>query len=66
MSLTALLTLLLAKRYRPAWPSSMVAMVVTAALVWLFNLGRVDIATLGPSARGCPPSRCRTFPRAYP
>jgi MFS superfamily sulfate permease-like transporter len=33
MSLTALLTLLLAKRYRPAWPSSMVAMVVTAALV---------------------------------
>src|SRR5690606_15144950 len=32
MSLTALLTLLLAKRYKPAWPSSMVAMVVTGAL----------------------------------
>ena len=31
-------------------------MVVTAALVWLFNLGRVDIATLGTIGSGCPPS----------
>ncbi len=54
MSLVALLTLLLAKRYKPAWPSSMVTMVVTAALVWGFNLGQFDIATLGTVGSGLP------------
>lgn len=62
MSLVALLTLLLAKRYKPAWPSSMVAMVVTAALVWGFNLGQFDIATLGAVGSGLPAFQMPEFP----
>ncbi|MFM5512345.1 SulP family inorganic anion transporter [Aeromonas veronii] len=62
MSLVALLTLLLAKRYKPAWPSSMVAMVVTAALVWGFNLGQFDIATLGTVGSGLPAFQMPEFP----
>lgn len=63
MSLTALLTLLLAKRYKPSWPSSMVAMVVTAALVWALNLGQFDIATLGAVGSGLPAFQMPEFPR---
>ncbi|MBR7627678.1 MULTISPECIES: SulP family inorganic anion transporter [Aeromonas] len=62
MSLTTLLTLLLAKRYKPAWPSSMVAMVVTAALVWGLNLGQFGIATLGAIGSGMPIFQLPDFP----
>ncbi|PTT51359.1 SulP family inorganic anion transporter [Aeromonas sp. HMWF014] len=62
MSLTTLLTLLLAKRYKPAWPSSMVAMVVTAALVWGLNLGKFGIATLGAIGSGMPVFQLPDFP----
>ncbi|MGY3959649.1 SulP family inorganic anion transporter [Aeromonas popoffii] len=62
MSLTTLLTLLLAKRYKPAWPSSMVAMVVTAALVWGLNLDQFGIATLGAIGSGMPIFQLPDFP----
>ncbi|WP_339014488.1 SulP family inorganic anion transporter [Aeromonas popoffii] len=62
MSLTTLLTLLLAKRYKPAWPSSMVAMVVTAALVWGLNLDQFGIATLGAIGSGMPVFQLPDFP----
>ena len=53
---------LLAKRYKPSWPSSMVAMVVTAALVWALNLGQFDIATLGAVGSGLPAFQMPEFP----
>ena len=62
MSLTALLTLLLAKRFKPAWPSSMVAMVVTAGLVWALDLGQFGIATLGAIGSGLPAFQLPEFP----
>jgi high affinity sulfate transporter 1 len=62
MSLTTLLTLLLAMRYKPAWPSSMVAMVVTAALVWGLNLDQFGIATLGAIGSGMPIFQLPDFP----
>ncbi len=61
MSLTALLTLLLAKRL-PAWPSSMVAMVVTAGLAWALDLGQFGIATLGAIGSGLPAFQMPGFP----
>ncbi|MGL5596907.1 MAG: SulP family inorganic anion transporter [Aeromonas sp.] len=62
MSLLTLLTLLLAKRYRPTWPASMVAMVVTGALVWGFNLDQFNIATLGAVGSGLPSFHMPEFP----
>lgn len=62
MSLVALLTLLLAKRYKPGWPSSMVAMVVTAALVWGLNLDQFEITTLGKVGSGLPTFQMPEFP----
>jgi MFS superfamily sulfate permease-like transporter len=62
MSLTALLTLLLAKRYRPSWPSSMVAMVVTAALVWAVQSRPVRHRHPGGSGLGLPAFQMPDFP----
>ncbi|MFM4702613.1 SulP family inorganic anion transporter [Aeromonas bivalvium] len=62
MSLFTLLVLLLSRRYRPGWPSSMVAMVLTAALVWIFGLGRFEIATLGTIGSGLPAFQVPEFP----
>ena len=62
MSLFTLLVLLLSRRYRPGWPSSMVAMVLTAALVWIFGLDRFEIATLGAIGSGLPAFQVPEFP----
>jgi high affinity sulfate transporter 1 len=62
MSLFTLLILLLSKRYRPGWPSSMVAMVATAALVWAGHLGQFGIDTLGTIGSGLPAFQMPEFP----
>ncbi|MCS3459364.1 SulP family inorganic anion transporter [Aeromonas sp. BIGb0445] len=62
MSLFTLLILLVSKRYRPGWPSSMVAMVVTAALVWVGHLGQFGIDTLGTIGSGLPAFQMPEFP----
>ncbi|PJG59513.1 SulP family inorganic anion transporter [Aeromonas cavernicola] len=62
MSLIALVTLLLAKRFKPSWPSSMVAMVITAGLVWGLDLNQFHIATLGKVGSGLPAFQVPQFP----
>jgi len=47
VSLLAVLIFLLIKRLQPKWPAALVVIVITATLVWGFNLGKFDIDTVG-------------------
>jgi high affinity sulfate transporter 1 len=42
------------KRIKPAWPASIFAIGLGAALVWIFNLQQFDVKTIGVVAGGLP------------
>ena len=55
--LMALLTVaiyFLLKRVKPTWPASMIAITVATTLVWLLNLEKFDIKTIGVVDGGLP------------
>ena len=54
VSLLALTVFLLIKRFKPQWPAALGVMIVTALIVWLFNLGQFDISTVGVIQGGLP------------
>lgn len=54
MALAVTLGLLVAQRFRPSWPSPMVAMLVAAAVTWLADLEARGVSTVGDIPRGLP------------
>ena len=61
VSLLALLSFLLIKRFRPQWPAALGVMVVTAIVVWLFDLSTFNIDTLGEIPSGLPQFHAPVF-----
>ncbi|CAM2751421.1 SulP family inorganic anion transporter [Vibrio mytili] len=61
LSITTVMVYLLTKRYRPAWPAAMLAILVTTASVWLFNLDSMDVAIVGITQGGFPQFQAPQF-----
>jgi len=61
VSLLALSVFLLSKRLRPQWPAALGVMLISACVVWLFNLGEFDIKTVGVIASGLPEFQAPLF-----
>ena len=62
IGLGTLAFLILAKRFRPRWPSALVVILFFALIVFAFHLDRTGIAILGQVPEGFPPFRWPTFP----
>jgi sulfate permease, SulP family len=54
LSATVLALLLLGQRYRPHWPNPLIAMLLAAAAVAVWDLGRFGIDVVGTIPRGLP------------
>lgn len=61
VSLLALSVFLLSKRFRPQWPAALGVIVISACVVWLFNLATFEINTVGEIAGGLPEFQAPLF-----
>ncbi|MBV7316737.1 SulP family inorganic anion transporter [Shewanella sp. NIFS-20-20] len=61
ISLLCVLIFFLVKRLRPEWPAAMVAMAISALVVWLFNLDSRGVAIVGPLSGGLPEFQTPNF-----
>ncbi len=52
---TTIAVILLTQRFRPKWPGTLIAMIVAALLVFLFNLDERGVKTVGAIPRSLPP-----------
>ncbi|MBL1378623.1 SulP family inorganic anion transporter [Zobellella iuensis] len=62
ISLLALAVMLACRRFRPQWPSSMLALAVTAALLWGLGPERAGIMVVGTISGGIPSLQIPEFP----
>ncbi|MGL5103286.1 MAG: SulP family inorganic anion transporter [Plesiomonas sp.] len=62
VSVLTLVCILACKRIKPRWPSSLLAMMVAAFTVWLFNLSQYNVATIGYVQAGLPVVQWPVFP----
>jgi sulfate permease, SulP family len=54
LSVTVTVGLLVAQRLRPTWPNPLLAMLLAAAVTWVFDLGRYGVDTVGSIPAGFP------------
>lgn len=62
ISLLTLVVMLACRRYRPQWPSSLLGLAVTAALLWLLGPERIGVAVVGTLSGGMPRLQLPEFP----
>ncbi|ATG74657.1 sulfate permease [Zobellella denitrificans] len=62
ISLLTLAVMLACRRYRPQWPSSMLALAVAAALLWGLGPERAGIMVVGTISGGIPSLQIPEFP----
>ncbi|ELP5728598.1 SulP family inorganic anion transporter [Vibrio vulnificus] len=54
LSLSTVVVYLLTKRFRPAWPAAMLAILLTTASVWLLRLQDIGVSVVGITQGGFP------------
>lgn len=62
ISMLTLVIMLLCRRYRPLWPSSLLALAVVAGLLWYVGPERLSIAVVGSLSEGLPEFQLPEFP----
>lgn len=55
LGLGVIAVILLIRRLNPRWPSLLIGLIVTAAVVWLFSLDQYGVQIIGPLPRSLPP-----------
>lgn len=62
ISLLVLLVMLLSRRFRPQWPSSLLGLAVAATLLWGLDPSRLEVAVVGSLSGGFPQLQLPEFP----
>ncbi|WP_019934260.1 SulP family inorganic anion transporter [Oceanimonas smirnovii] len=62
VSALTLIIMLLCRHYRPLWPSSLLALVVAAGVLWYLGPERLNIAVVGSLSEGIPDFQLPEFP----
>ncbi len=61
LSIATVLVYLVTKRFRPAWPAAMLAILVTTTSVWLLHLQEMGVSVVGITQGGFPQIQAPTF-----